>query len=89
MFNLGYLPGGDKRITTRAATTVRALADAARLVTPGGLLTALVYRGHPGGPQEAAAVEAASRDLLTRAFAVERYDSPGPILFVLRRTAAP
>lgn len=52
MFNLGYLPGGDKRIITLAESTLRALNAACSLLASGGLLTVLAYPGHPDGDQE-------------------------------------
>jgi len=58
MFNLGWLPGGDHGIVTRPATTTAALAAAAARLGPGGRLSIVVYRGHAGGPAEAAAVSA-------------------------------
>lgn len=57
MFNLGYLPLGDKSIATRPENTLAALAAVGQLLVPGGILTAVVYPGHPGGSEEAAAVE--------------------------------
>lgn len=55
-FNLGYLPGGDKTITTQAEQTLPALDAAAVLLGPNGALFVTAYRGHPGGAKEAAAV---------------------------------
>jgi ubiquinone/menaquinone biosynthesis C-methylase UbiE len=52
MFNLGYLPGGDKTITTHCISTMKALDDALRLLVPGGLLSVVTYSGHPGGREE-------------------------------------
>lgn len=57
MFNFGYLPGGDKTVTTKADSSVRAMQAAAALLAEGGLLTAVVYSGHPAGLAEAAAIE--------------------------------
>ncbi|KZV51267.1 hypothetical protein F511_05924 [Dorcoceras hygrometricum] len=48
-FNLGYLPGGDKRIKTQSETTRLALEAAAKLLAPGGLISLVVYVGHSGG----------------------------------------
>lgn len=48
-FNLGYLPGGDKEITTQTETTLLALEAAGRIIEPGGLISAVVYVGHPKG----------------------------------------
>lgn len=58
MFNLGYLPGGDKRRTTAIATTLAALEQAREMLTPGGAISVLAYTGHPGGREEAEAVKA-------------------------------
>lgn len=58
MFNLGYLPGGDTAVITQPASTLRALEAALALLRPGGIVTCVLYPGHPGGDAEAAAVEA-------------------------------
>ena len=57
VFNLGYLPGGDKNIITRPETTLRALQDCYKLLKPGGLITIAVYVGHAGGELERQLVE--------------------------------
>ena len=56
MFNLGYLPHGDKRLTTTAATTLAALERAIGLLAPGGRISLIAYTGHPGGMEECEAV---------------------------------
>ncbi|WP_424767178.1 class I SAM-dependent methyltransferase [Paenibacillus sp. sgz302251] len=59
MFNLGYLPGGnDLSVITEPGTTIAALHAAVDLLRPGGIVTCVLYPGHPGGAEEAAAVEA-------------------------------
>lgn len=66
MFNLGYLPGGDKARITQVETTLSAIQQAMDLLAEDGLLTVVVYPGHEGGMQEAgrvtAMLEAASPD---------------------------
>ncbi len=57
MFNLGYLPGGDKGRTTGASTTLAALQVAVMLLAPGGVISLLAYTGHPGGREEAELVK--------------------------------
>lgn len=57
-FNLGYLPGGDKTIITKSNTTLQALEASKRILIPGGLISTLVYIGHPGGREEFETVEA-------------------------------
>ncbi|CAJ1958127.1 unnamed protein product [Sphenostylis stenocarpa] len=56
-FNLGYLPGGDKGIITGSETTSLALEAAKRILMPGGLISIVVYVGHPGGREELEVVE--------------------------------
>jgi predicted methyltransferase len=82
MFNLGYLPGGDKQVVTRAETTLPALSQALAMLRPGGLLTVLVYRGHAGGADELDAIEH-WLDGIGDAYDVQRHDSPGPVLFAI------
>ena len=52
VFNLGWLPGGDHRITTRTATTLPAIQQALALLMPMGVLVICVYPGHPEGERE-------------------------------------
>ncbi|XP_057765261.1 uncharacterized protein LOC130986016 [Salvia miltiorrhiza] len=51
-FNLGYLPGGDKKIKTESETTLVALEAAKRILARGGLISILAYVGHFGGREE-------------------------------------
>ena len=51
-FNLGWLPGGDKQITTCWETTHAALESALMLLKPGGVCTVCVYPGHDEGSRE-------------------------------------
>lgn len=52
MFNLGWLPGGDKRITTLRETTLPALQTAIGLLDAGGGILLAVYPGHEEGRLE-------------------------------------
>ena len=88
-FNLGYLPGSDKSIQTRAESTREALAASIQLLTPGGCLCVTAYRGHSGGKTEAETVEAFMRKSQIEGNAVDCYEpessnSP-PILWVLKK----
>lgn len=56
MFNLGYLPYGKREVVTRQETTLLALEAAEKLLRPGGIVTVICYRGHPGGLEEACEV---------------------------------
>ena len=52
MFNLGWLPGGDKSITTHWNTTRYAVMTALDLLDIGGVCIICVYPGHPAGNEE-------------------------------------
>ncbi len=75
MFNLGYLPGGDKRVITQAASTLAALTAASELLVVGGLLTVLAYPGHPDGDQETLQVAQWCGQLAPERFSCRVFDS--------------
>lgn len=52
MFNLGYLPGGDKNITTKAVTTIKSIKQALTILKPGGIISISIYVGHDEGEKE-------------------------------------
>ncbi|MBU5212639.1 class I SAM-dependent methyltransferase [Heyndrickxia sp. FSL K6-6286] len=52
IFNLGYLPGGDKQIITHGNTTINALKQLLEIMKPGALIVLVIYHGHPGGEIE-------------------------------------
>jgi tRNA1(Val) A37 N6-methylase TrmN6 len=52
MFNLGYLPGGDKNVITLTDSTLTALSAASRILAVNGVITLLAYPGHQGGDLE-------------------------------------
>ncbi len=72
VFNLGYLPGGEKGVVTRPDTTLAALRQARGLLLPGGVILLVVYTGHTGGGEEAGAVEEWAADLPSPEFNVWR-----------------
>ena len=93
VFNFGYLPGGDKQLTTHADTSIAALQAATALLQPGGLLFATLYLGHPAGLIEANAVEAWAVGLPQQEVQVLRYQfinqrNQPPYLLVLEKCSA-
>jgi len=82
-FNLGYLPHGDKSITTTSSSTLPALQQACELLHPEGIITVLAYRGHPGGLEESRAVEEQLQALANPDQYLSTIESPGPVLLVL------
>lgn len=53
VFNLGYLPGGDKQITTQADVLGICLQECLPKITPGGRILIVSYPGHTSGAEEA------------------------------------
>ena len=57
MFNLGYLPSGNKEIVTCRETSLIALQKAIYLLADGGIITVMTYPGHEEGYNEHQAIE--------------------------------
>ena len=92
MFNLGWLPGGAKEITTRVETTLRAVDAGTRLLKPAGLMTICVYPGHGEGARElaaltnwAGALDPARFEVMLRRYMNQKNDPPQ--LIAVRRRA--
>jgi predicted methyltransferase len=77
MFNLGYLPGEDHILTTKAAETLIALEMAATRLKSGGVLSVICYPGHPAGSIEALEVETWIRAQAGQGWRVARYGAIG------------
>lgn len=73
MFNLGYLPGSDKQVVTRAESTLAALEALAGVMAKGGIISVHVYTGHSGGEEEGRLVEAWFNGLSQNDWLVGRY----------------
>jgi len=52
IFNLGYLPGGDKSIVTKPATTISAIEQLLEIMAVEGVIVLVIYHGHPEGAVE-------------------------------------
>ena len=91
LFNLGYLPGGDKTVTTTKEETLRAVSDAVELVKPGGLVAAVLYSGHEQGAEEKQALLDWAKELPAKAFHVayismwNQKKCPPEILLITRK----
>ncbi len=88
MFNLGYLPGGDKSVITQTDSTLTALTVAARILAVNGIITLLAYPGHQGGDLETDQVKNWCEQLDTQQFEVctiysTEHKDTAPRLFVI------
>lgn len=52
VYNLGYLPKGDKSKTTLGETTLKSLKQAQEIIQPGGMISVTCYPGHDEGFRE-------------------------------------
>lgn len=73
IFNLGYLPGGDKNITTKKTSTIKAIDEVLKLLLVEGRCVIVLYPGHEPGKLEADAVEDYVKKLPQKQFEVLKY----------------
>nr|GGG66000.1 rRNA methyltransferase [Virgibacillus oceani] len=73
IFNLGYLPGGDKSIITKADTTIKAVKAMLPYLKCGGTIVLVVYHGHNGGQLEKDALMEYTSTLSQQSFHVLQY----------------
>ncbi len=93
MFNLGYLPRGNRQIITRPDTTVMALRGVLANLAARGRITILVYRGHEEGIVEYVEVRKFLEQLSDEEWIIEEFastsDSPiAPRLFRVQKKLA-
>lgn len=93
LFNLGYLPGADKNITTNEGTTTKAVREALRFLKKDGLLCLTMYSGHPDGEAEKQALLEWAKSLDQREYHVayinmlnQRNHPPEIMLVTLKRS---
>jgi len=74
IFNLGYLPGSDKTVTTNSATTWKAVMDMLSLLKIGGIIILVIYHGHEAGKVERDEIEEKIKSLCPGSTAVLKYE---------------
>jgi len=90
VFNLGYLPKGEKSLITQSKTTIEALETSLNLLQPEGMLSIVAYPGHPGGKEETEALldwyENIDTDQYTKQSTANPSGNPkSPIIFFLTK----
>lgn len=89
MFNLGYLPGSDKKVTTLRESTMAAVQAALRLLEDGGGLLIAVYPGHEEGTLEGRMLDDYFKTLDRRLISVSKLmivNSPtSPFFFLVEK----
>ena len=89
IFNLGWLPGSDKSVTTSRSVTLPAVKNAVSMLDFGGILLVAVYPGHEEGKIEGEMLEAALSELSKYQFCAAKFrivNSPdSPYFFVIEK----
>jgi hypothetical protein len=89
-FNLGWLPGGDHSVFTRAATSIPAIEAGLSLLRKGGVMSLCIYYGRDCGFDERDAVLAYLQTIDSHRFTVivssfaNRPNNPPIWTFVMR-----
>ncbi len=86
MFNLGYLPGGDKSVTTQRVTTLPAVKTALDLLSSDGILLIAIYPGHAEGELEGRELENYLPSLDRRTICISEFkiiNSPTSPFFIM------
>ncbi len=90
IYNLGYLPGSDRSLTTQVATTLTSLEEAIKLVRTGGSILISCYPGHEEGLREEAALLKFTASLSPRSWLVSHQRWPNreacPSVLLLTKT---
>ena len=87
VYNLGYLPKGDKALTTKVETTLQSVTQAMTLLIKGGVISITCYPGHDEGAVEEKALLYFSKELDPKQWSccyhqwLNRTQSPSLLLF--------
>lgn len=73
IFNLGYLPGGDHKFTTKEDITLRTIDKILSKLSINGYLAIVMYPGHEEGLKEYQSIELLVKDLPKKSFTVGWY----------------
>jgi hypothetical protein len=76
IFNLGYLPKGNKEITTKKDITINALNNLILAMKQNQFIQLVIYQGHQEGLLEANAIIEYLKQLNTHLFKIVRIDLP-------------
>ena len=90
VFNLGYLPKGDKTVITKPETTIKAIKESLKLLRKQGVVSIMIYSGHEGGETEKEAVDEFVRQLPQKEYQVLAYQfinqiNQPPYLYLIQK----
>lgn len=90
LYNLGYLPGGDKTITTICETSLLSIKIGLELLDYGGIMSICIYKGHNEGKREETCILSYVKNLPKNDFAVMEHsylnrDTNAPTLIIIEK----
>ena len=89
VYNLGYLPGGDKSLTTSVKTTLQSLKNGLDILKMGGMISCMLYPGHLEGFKEKSSVLKLAQVLSPEKFQVSHHThlnrSKAPSLLLIQK----
>lgn len=92
VYNLGYLPGSDKQLTTLIKTTLQSLTSAQKILSDGGVISITCYPGHLEGAREEELLLQIAKDLPFPAWTSCHYRwlnrDRSPSLLLLKKNAS-
>lgn len=80
IYNLGYLPGSNQKITTMTEDTLKSFDSALALIIPGGLITICCYPGHAEGAKEQTFLLQKAQELSSSQYAICHHTWPNKYL---------
>lgn len=91
IYNLGYLPGGNKEIVTKSETTVESIIKGLSLLSSNGTLLVVSYIGHSGGMDENNEIEIMFESLEQREYNVVKFQffnqkNNPPIVYMIEKS---
>lgn len=74
VYNLGYLPKGDKKIVTNYKKVINSLEVLLEMLNPNGSVFITFYPGHPSGLEEAIHIKKYLSELNQKEFEIIKFD---------------
>lgn len=89
VFNLGWLPGSDHTVVSRATSSLQAMRAIMDKLKPGGIIVVVAYPGHNAGAEETEAIQSWLADLPSGQAQSMQINYPGkgqaPIVFMIEK----
>lgn len=90
IYNLGYLPGSDKKITTLKDSTITSLRKATENISDGGIIIVVSYLGHENSFEEREGLDEFLKILDQKIFKVEKREfynqkNNPPIVYLIEK----